>query len=157
MQEGPHQAGHGAEQPQQGGQGDQSVHDGEEPSGPLQFEAGGQFERSLQGTVALAEPPVDHANDRVLRALAQAGRPLKVAVFQGREDFLHQGRVAFAALAPPPEGALSHDGHGDEGANQDGPHDGAAFDEEINNNICQHKLCIRVRLKMGFAVHLLSR
>ena len=81
---------------------------------------------------------MNHADDRVFRAGGDFRGGGHVGIFQRGEQLLHFLRVALAAFAPPPEGAFADDGDGDEGADENRPHDRAALEEELEDNVCEH-------------------
>ena len=76
----------------------------------------------------MAEAVTDHADDRVFRAFGDFLRGGDVGIFQRGEKLLQFLRIAFPAFAQPPERAFADDGDGDKGADENRPHDRAAFD-----------------------------
>ena len=81
---------------------------------------------------------MNHADDGVIRTGGDLFGGGHVGIFQRGQQLLHFLRIALLAFAPPPEGAFADDGDGDEGANEYRPHDRAAFQEELENNVCEH-------------------
>ena len=136
-----HQAGDRAEQAEQRRERDERVHDGEKTSGAFEFDARRQLQRAEQRAVRVTdvvEAVMNHADDRVFRAFGNFLRGGDVGIFQRGEQLLQFLRVALAAFAPPPERAFADDGDGDEGADENRPHDRAAFEEEFENDVCEH-------------------
>jgi uncharacterized protein YhfF len=86
----------------------------------------------------VAQAVVNHADDRVFRAFGDFRGGGDVGIFERGEQLLQLLRVALLAFAPPPERAFADDGDGDEGADENRPHDRAAFEEEFEDNVCEH-------------------
>ena len=59
-------------------------------------------------------------------------------MFEGGEELFHGAGVTAAALGSARKGTFADDGDGDEGADEDGPHDGTAFEEELDNDVSEH-------------------
>ena len=133
--EGTHDACDGAEETEERAEGDDGVHGGEEAAGALEFVASGDFEGALEGTVAVVETVVDHADDRVFRGAAEGDGVGGVAGFDGGEDLVEGGGVAFSGEIEPPCDAFDDDADREDGGEQDGVHDGAAAVEEIDEGV----------------------
>jgi hypothetical protein len=65
-------------------------------------------------------------------------RPARLTIFQRSQKLLHFFRIAFPAFAPPPERAFADDGDGDDRAGENRPHDWAALNEKLEDNVCEH-------------------
>ena len=90
----------------------------------------------------VAEAVMDHADDRIFRAFGNFRCAGHIGIFQRGEHLLQFLRVAFAAFAQPPERAFADHGHGDNGADENRPHDRAALGEELENNVCEHNFFV---------------
>ena len=81
------------------------------------------------------ETLANHPDDRVLGALGQPLAFLDIRVLQGGEELFPSTDIPFAALTPPPESAFTDHGHRRQGASENRPHHGAAFEEELKYDI----------------------
>src|SRR5208283_212811 len=86
----------------------------------------------------VVEAMMNHTDDWVVRAGGDLPGGGQVGIFQRGQQLLHLLRVAFLAFAPPPEGPFTDDGDGNDGADEDRPHDGTAFKEELENDVGEH-------------------
>ena len=82
--------------------------------------------------MAMGQPRMDHAEDRVLRLLAGGESADHVPRIQGGQHLLQGLRLALQRHLHPPPTALGDDGDGEQGDQGDRPHDGAAVVKEID-------------------------
>ena len=130
-----HDAGDGAEQAEQRRERDEGAEHPEPFLGVIQFVGGSQLHRAEQGAVRVRDAVVDDLLKRIARIGAEFVRSGEAAFGQRIEALVQRGTAAAASELPPPQRTLDdHDERG-ERAEQDRPHDGAALDEEIDDEI----------------------
>ena len=85
--------------------------------------------------MAVGDSGADDAEDGVFGVFAEFECIGGVAGFEGGENGVEEVGVAVAGELEPPPSAFDDDGDGEEGDDGDGPHDGAAFEEEFDEGV----------------------
>ena len=138
-----HHAGDRAEEAEERGGGDAGVENGETLLEAGEFAVGGAHEGVGQRVFAVGEGVNENTGDVVGAFLAQGDGGGGIAGFDVFEHLFDDLGLAGGVFADEENRALDHDGDGEEGDHQNGPHDRAPVGEKLHRAEAHEKCEMR--------------
>ena len=101
---------------------------------PLDLLLRAHFQGTGERITTVGNAPHEHSHDVILGLLSELPGRSVILFFGQLQDPAHQGSIPVPRKAKPKQGPFEDDGQGDNGADEQGVHDGPPLKEEVEHS-----------------------